>query len=190
MSASVDLPHKHPISVDDFQQMGHYGILMPNARVELIDGDIIDMAPIGSFHSGIVTYLIQAFSSQLDPKQAIVSAQNPMVLGDYSAPQPDLLILTPRPDFYRDSHATAADVKLLIEVSDTTLKFDRETKIPLYAQHGISETWIVNAKEQRVELYRSPNAANALYEDMKIVLEGSITPVHLALEIDVSSIFG
>lgn len=135
--------------------MGAAGIFRPTDCVELIEGAIIDMAPIGSAHAGVVGLL----NNRLVPAvagQAIVNVQNPVVLGDHSEPQPDLSVLRPRPDFYRSSHPTPPDVMLLIEVAETSIDFAREIKLPLYARHGVPEVWLVDLQQRVLTIHRAP----------------------------------
>jgi Uma2 family endonuclease len=157
MSAVPHYPQRHPISVDEYLRMGEAGVFAPEARLELIEGEIIEMPPIGSPHAGTVA-LLDRLLARAAGDQAFVWVQNPLRLGERSMPQPDLALLKPRPDSYRRSHPTAADVLLAIEVSDTTARFDMETKLPLYARHGIRELWIVDLNEQAIRVYREPGA--------------------------------
>ena len=134
--------------------MGRTGILAPDERIELIDGELIAMAPIGAQHLQTVNRLTRALIAAVGDA-AIVSVQNPVVLADDSEPQPDVSLL-------RKESETAVripdanDVLLVIEVADTTLQYDRTIKLPLYAKHGIREVWIVNVKDGVVEIYRQP----------------------------------
>ncbi|MCI0640738.1 MAG: Uma2 family endonuclease [Gemmataceae bacterium] len=136
--------------------MAETGVIKPDARVELLDGQIIDMMPIGPFHGGTVNTLIQLFS-ELAKKRYLVSAQNPVRLNDHSEPEPDLMLLKPKADNYKSRHPKPGDVFLIIEVADSTLEFDREEKIPAYGAAGISEAWLVNLPEQKIEVYREPH---------------------------------
>ncbi|MGH8548749.1 MAG: Uma2 family endonuclease [Methylococcales bacterium] len=156
MSASTALPYKpHRLSVADYYRMAEVGILSVEDHVELIEGELIDMPPIGILHAGTVDYLVNLLSLAAG-KQAIIRTQNPIVLGLFSEPQPDITLLRARADYYRSSHPGPADILLIIEVADTTLRFDREFKIPLYAQHGIPESWVVDLNKQLLHVYRQP----------------------------------
>ena len=115
------------------------------------------MAPIGSRHAGVVGQLTQIFARQ-DPR-ALVWVQNPLPLPPDSELLPDLMLLAPSPDFYKTAAPTAADVLLLIEVADTTLTYDRDYKLPLYARHGVPEAWIVNIAEACIEVHAEPAPA-------------------------------
>ena len=138
--------------------MAETGVLQPDARVELLDGEIIDMSPIGSFHGGVTNCLNEIFTAA-SKRRWVTAVQNPVRLDDHSEPQPDLVLLKPTPDFYRRQHPGPADVYLLIEVSDSSLSIDREAKLPAYGRAGIAEVWIVNLIDQTVEVYREPHFA-------------------------------
>ena len=147
---------RHRFSVDAYRRMGETGILLPADRIELVDGEIVEMAPGGSPHVGVVFALNRLFT-QATPRGVIVSVQSPIQMGDRSEPQPDLALLRSRPDGYRAPPLPAAsDVFLIIEVSDTSLRYDREVKLPLYARHGVPEVWIVDLTARAVEIYRKP----------------------------------
>ena len=148
-------PRRHRLSVDDYHRMGEAGLFGPGERVELIDGEIIDMAPIGSSHSGIVNRLTRLFVAAIG-ERAIVSVRNPIVLPEHSEPEPDIAVLRPREDFYADATARAGDVLLAIEVADATLAYDRDVKLPLYARHGVPETWSIDVGGARVTRHDAP----------------------------------
>ena len=160
MSAVHDVvlqyPQRHAVSVAEYLRMADSGVFAPEARLELIEGEIVEMAPIGSPHAGTVKILLRQFT-RLAGDMAIVSVQDPVVVGDRSMPQPDVALLTPRADSYTRSHPTAAEVVLVVEVADTTLRFDLGTKIPLYARFGIAEAWVVDLQEQAVRVFRDPS---------------------------------
>lgn len=151
----VFTPQRRKLSADQFEQMGRTGILGPDARVELLDGEMIEMAPIGSRHAAAVAFLTRHFTRAVGDA-ALVWPQNPLRLADDSEPQPDLMLLRPAADRYRAAHPRPADVLLLIEVADATLAFDRESKLPLYARHGVAEVWILDLNGERLEVYRDP----------------------------------
>jgi Uma2 family endonuclease len=148
-------PSRHLISVDAFHRMGEAGILGPADRVELIDGEIIDMSPIGALHAAIVARLASSFSQRLG-EAAVIRCQNPVRLDDMSEPEPDIAILRPRADFYMTAHPGPADVLLVIEVADTSLAYDLGTKVPLYVRHGIPEVWVIDAATRRTRVFRQP----------------------------------
>lgn len=136
--------------------MAETGVLKPDARVELLDGKIIDMSPIGPFHGGVTKYLNQIFSAAAKGRW-ITQVQDPVRLDDHSEPEPDLALLKPVADFYRRRHPQPEDVFLLVEVSDSTLEADQENKLPAYGRAGVPEVWIVNLNELTIEVYREPN---------------------------------
>jgi len=146
----------HRFKVQEYYRMAETGILRPDARVELFNGRIIDMSPIGPFHGGLVKCLIRIYT-RLAQGRWQVAAQDPLRLDDHSEPEPDFMLLRPSPDDYKGRHPRPDDVFLLIEVSDTTLDYDREEKIPAYARAGIAEVWIVNLNNVSVEVYRDPH---------------------------------
>jgi Uma2 family endonuclease len=149
--------------------MAEFGFLKPDARVELIDGAIHDMSPIGPTHSGVVIRLIRLFTFRVKGRW-LVSAQNPVGLDNYSEPQPDLVLLKPAPDDYVSHHPTPDDVFLLIEVADSSLEFDRNKKLPVYARTGIPELWIINLQESTIEVYREPHFTG--YEKKTVLRAG------------------
>lgn len=162
-------PALHRFSTEDYHRLAELGILSPDARVELIDGAIHDMSPIGPFHSGMVNRLIRLFSLRAKGRW-IVSAQNPVGLDNFSEPQPDLLLLSPAPDDYVSHHPTPHDVFLLIEIADSSLEFDQNKKLPIYARAGIVELWIVNLHESVIEIYREPHFTG--YEKKTVLRPG------------------
>ena len=145
-------------TVGQYHQMIETGILTDRDRVELLQGEIIEMSPIGRQHAACVDRLTELLVRELGFR-AIVRVQNPFQLSDSSEPQPDFAILQRRPDFYANGHPQPHDVYAVVEVSDTTIEFDRTVKMPLYAQNGIAEVWIVDLNAPRVEVYREPNAS-------------------------------
>ena len=153
MNALQEPMSKRALSVTEYHLMGDVGIFAPGERVELIEGEIINMPPIGSTHSGIVDHLNRLLVRAVGDK-AIVRVQNPVVLSDLSEPEPDFALLKPRDNFYKDATPSASDVLLLIEVADSTLRYDRDIKAPLYARHGIPETWIIDIANAQVTIYR------------------------------------
>lgn len=147
---------KHRFTVKEYYRMAETGVLRPDARVELLKGEIIDMSPIGPFHGGVTNYLIQIFTAASKGRW-LTTVQNPVRLDDHSEPQPDVMLLKPVGDYYRRRHPQPADVFLLVEVSDSSLTTDREDKIPAYGRAGIAEVWIIDLNELTVEVYREPH---------------------------------
>jgi Uma2 family endonuclease len=157
MSARVENAYRrHRLTVADYHRMGEAGVFAHEARVELIEGEVIDMAPIGSRHAGTVSLLIARFGACLG-EHGILWPQNPVVLDSRSEPQPDFAILRPRGDFYRLSHPRPNDILLLIEVSETTLRYDQEVKLRLYARAAIPEVWIVDLESSVLLVYTEPD---------------------------------
>jgi Uma2 family endonuclease len=168
---------RHRIDIDEYYHMAGRGLLARDARVELIDGEIIDMSPIGSPHAATVNTLAHLFNLAVGA-HALVSIQAPVRLDRFSEPQPDLALLAVRADKYWRSHPTAANVFLIVEVSDSTLRYDRETKVALYARHGIPEVWIVDLENRELHIFRSP--AEGCYLDVESIPDpGVMTPALL-----------
>ncbi|HEY3137418.1 MAG TPA: Uma2 family endonuclease [Blastocatellia bacterium] len=152
MSAQVQ---KHYFSVSEYYQMAQAGILSEDDRVELIEGEVFEMSPIGKHHAARVDRLNAALNRKFQDK-AIVRVQGPIRLDDFSEPQPDIALLRPRDDFYSNSHPTPADVLLIIEVADTSAEYDRSLKLPLYARAGIPETWLMVLPKDTIEVHSHP----------------------------------
>jgi len=147
----------HQFSIEDYHRLVETGILTEDDRVELIEGMIIDMTPIGSKHASCVYYLSNTLFEKVQ-KRAIVAVQNPIDLSvEQSEPEPDIALLKKREDFYRDAHPKSEDILLIIEVADRSIEHDRNIKIPLYAKSLICEVWLVNLMENNLEVYRDPS---------------------------------
>jgi len=156
MSAiTATLPHRK-FTVDEYHYFIEQGVFKPEERIELWEGEFIEMSPIGKRHAACVNYLIEFLRDVLE-KTVIISPQNPIVLNDFSEPQPDICILQRRDDFYRNTSAMANDVLLVMEVADTTVKYDRDIKFPRYAANGIKEAWLIDLENNRVEIHSEPN---------------------------------
>lgn len=170
-------PARRKFTVEEYACMGAAGILREDERVELIEGEIIEMPPISSGHSGGVGGLAELFYERLR-RRAIVWVQNPILLSEHSEPQPDIAILRRRESFYRDRHPEPTDVLLVIEVSHSSLAYDRDVKIPLYAAAGIPEAWLARVRMQRLYIYRNPDPAGGLYRDVHTVGPGeTVSPL-------------
>ena len=152
--------------------MAEVGLLAPDARVELIEGEIIDMAPIGIHHCSVVDRLNQWLMSAVSQK-AIVRVQGSFRLSGFTEPQPDIIVLKPREDFYWSRFATGEDTLLVIEVSDSTFRYDRKIKVPLYARYGIPEYWIVEIEHARLHFFRS--VADGRYTDISVASTPGVT---------------
>ena len=163
----------------EYHRMGEVGILKPTDRVELIRGEIVQVSPIGPRHAAFVNNLTRLLVLRVGGR-AIVSVQNPVVVSDYSEPQPDLALLRPRATVpYKASEATSEDVLLLIEVAETSIGYDRTTKLRLYAEAGAPEYWIVDGTTERVEIHRAPDGQR--YRDVEAVAgDASVSPQALA----------
>jgi len=164
---------RHVVTVDDYYRMAEVGLLGPEDRVELIEGEIIDMTPIGTAYAGRVDRLNDFLSRSLHGR-AIVRVQGPVRLGRRSEPQPDLAVLHYRDDFYASAHPGPADLLLIIEVADTTARYDRDVKVPLYARQGIGEVWLVDLETGGVEVYREPE--QGAYRRVERLKEGMLAP--------------
>src|SRR5438128_7324468 len=154
MAVDVEITRRR-FTVDEYHRMLDARILTENDRVELVRGEIVQMAPIGSRHAGCVAALNQWFVTALRGR-AILWPQNPITLPPDSEPQPDIVLVRPRADFYRSQHPGVDDVLLVVEVADTTYRYDRRVKLPLYAERGIREVWIVNLEGDALEVHRTP----------------------------------
>lgn len=165
---------RHRVTVAEYYRMAEAGVLAPDARVELIEGEIVDMAPMRSGHAAAVSRLFATIVTAVGLR-AVATCRTPLHLSDRSEPEPDLMLLRPRTDFYRTAHPTAADVLLLIEVADTTLAYDRGIKIPLYARHGVGEVWIIDLDNKLVRFFRQP--AGDTYADITATETPGVTPI-------------
>ena len=152
--AGVAIP-RHRFTVDDFARLGEAGIFAEDDRVELIDGEVRDMTPIGPPHAWIVNRLFRRLVLQLGDR-AWVSAQNPLRLDGHTEPQPDLVVARGGGDDYAERHPEAGDVLLVVEVADSSLRYDRAEKMPRYARAGIPEAWLVDVAGRAVTVYSVP----------------------------------
>lgn len=146
----------HKYTADEYQVMGETGILTQEDRVELIDGEIVAMPPIGSQHQENVDGLTELFVFRFS-SVARIRVQGPVRLRERGEPEPDLMLLRRREGSYRSAHPEPEDVLLAVEVADTSLRYDRRVKLPYYALHGIPETWLINLREEVVEVHRAPS---------------------------------
>ena len=168
---------RRSFTVGEYHRMAEAGILGEDDRVELIDGQVVAMTPIGPDHGSCVNRL-NALFAPLAGRQATVSVQNPVLLGEHQEPQPDITLLRYRADGYRARHPEASEVLLVIEVGDTSVETDRRTKIPLYARTGIPEAWLVNLPGDTIECYCEPTSDG--YADIRTLKHGeTLTPVRL-----------
>jgi Uma2 family endonuclease len=146
---------RHAFTVDEWHRMGEAGLFGDSARMEVLDWEVIEMSPIGSPHASCVArltfLLIEAVGSR-----ALIFPQSPVALDPYSEPQPDIAALAPRPEGYSRSHPDPSEIRLLIEVADSTLAFDRDVKSRVYARSGVRQTWIVDLAGDQVLVMGSP----------------------------------
>ncbi|MCP4398639.1 MAG: Uma2 family endonuclease [bacterium] len=185
---AVQVHHK-TFCVDEYHRMAEAGIFSHNEHVELISGEIIAMVPIGSYHASQVDKFTRFFVKNIAEK-AIVRVQNPIYIDEHSEPEPDVVLVKPRTDFYAAHHPEPKDVLLIVEVSDSSLDYDRDVKLPIYAHAGIQESWIVNLQEACVEVHSEPSKHG--YAAMRKYYHGKkITPAMFPnVSIAVDDIFG
>lgn len=164
------------ITTEEYHRMADAGILTEDDRVELIEGELVTMSPIGSDHTGMVNWLTRTLVLAVGDR-AIVSVQNPVRLNSRSEPQPDFALLRPRPDDYRSVTPAPDDVLLIIEIANSSLNYDRTVKRPLYARSGIPEFWIVDLSGQEVEVCRG--LADGAYRAVVRVGRGGALEPHL-----------
>jgi Uma2 family endonuclease len=187
--AMEDVPRRHRITVEEYHRMAEVGLLAPDARVELIEGEIIYMPPIGSRHAAAVRRLDKLLHRSI-AERAIVSCQASLQLGDLNEPQPDFALLAWREDFYEQRNPTAFDTLLVIEVSDTTLRQDLHRKMSLYARHAIPELWVIDVERKQLHAFRNPTGET--YADASTPDKPGIMPIAAlpGVTVDLSSLFG
>ncbi|MEM7556237.1 MAG: Uma2 family endonuclease [Cyanobacteria bacterium P01_A01_bin.84] len=174
---------RRKFTVEQFHKMAESGILNEDDRVELIRGEIIEMAAIGTKHAACVNRLNNVLPRKLGDK-VVMNIQNPVGLDDSSQPQPDVVLLQPREDFYASAHPQPQDVFLIIEVADSTIKYDREVKVPLYSQKGITEVWLVDITSECVEVYWEP--VNDAYKEVQKFSRNESLFIHAFNDINIS----
>ncbi len=179
----------HRFTVGDYYRMSEIGLLAPDARVELIDGEIIDMTPIGSMHCGTVDWMTALFHKTVS-QHALIRTQGVVALSGFSEPQPDIALLEKRDDFYRKAHPGAPETRLIVEVSDSSLRTDQMVKIPLFAHFHIPEVWIVDLLNERLHFYRSPRDGD--YTDISFTANPGLTALSAFpdITVDLSDLFG
>lgn len=184
------LPLTHRFSIDDFLRMAETGILHDDDRVELIEGEIVEMSPIGPPHQGVVDWFTRAFITRLG-ERAIVRIQGPISIPKWSMPQPDVIVLVARADFYRKGHPEPpGDVALVIEVSDSTVAYDRRVKLPLYARSGVTEAWIVDLPAGLVQVCREPGPHGYGFS-VEVLPGGTVSPLAFPdVTLEVADILG
>ena len=157
---------RHVFTVDEFARMGEAGVFAEEDRVELIDGEICEMTPIGPRHAVVVNVLAELLITRLAGK-AYVSIQNPVRLDRHTEPQPDLTVARRRLDAYADRHPEAGDILLVVEVADSSLRYDRVEKVPRYGRADIPETWLVNLSAETVTVYTGPGPGGYANEQIR-----------------------
>ncbi|MCM8749968.1 Uma2 family endonuclease [Thermomicrobiaceae bacterium CFH 74404] len=179
---------KHRFTVSEYRRMVEAGIFGEDDRVELLEGEIVQMSPIGSRHAACVARLTTLLARLHD--RAIPWVQNPVVLGEYSELQPDITLLRFREDFYAQTLPGPHDVLLLIEVADSSVEYDQEIKVPLYSRAGVAEVWLVNLVQQRVTVYGAPSPVG--YQEVRVATPGeTVSPRSFPeLEISVGELLG
>jgi Uma2 family endonuclease len=177
-------------TVEEYHRMAEAGILSEDDQVELIEGEIVEMSPIGSRHAAAVKRLLNLFLPAQAAGRAILSVRDPIRLGRRSEPQPDVALLRPREDFYASEHPGPEDVLLIVEVAEHSAGYDRGVKVPLYARYGVVEVWVVDLLRGVVEVYRGPEGEG--YREVRVVGRGEvITPLQLPdLHVPVDQILG
>ncbi|MFK7807955.1 MAG: Uma2 family endonuclease [Saprospiraceae bacterium] len=184
MTAYID---QFKFTVEEYYKLAEVGIIKDSDHVELIDGQIVTMSPIKSFHAGIVNRIVRLLS-EFNGKKILVSPQNPIHLSTHSEPEPDIIIAKFKADDYISEHPTPEDIYCLIEVSDTTLLKDREIKQPLYAKANIPEYWIINLVDKQIEIFRQPK--NGEYHFRQIISEAGVIRLEaLNLELQYGDVF-
>ena len=160
---------KHYFNVKEYHRMAEVGLLSSDSCVELIEGEVIEMSAVCSTHAGTVNRS-SAFLSRKLGDTVIISVQNPIRLNAFSEPQPDLALLKPRKDFYSTSHPSPEDVLVIVEVSDTSVEYDRDLKLPLYARAGITEAWLMILGKELIDVHSQPG--NGKYQKVQRLKRG------------------
>jgi Uma2 family endonuclease len=181
-----ELPRRHRITVEHFYRMAEAGLFAEDERVELVDGEVIDVPPMGHAHAGVLDYLAKMIMSSVGAR-AIVRQQLPLRLGEDSEPLPDIAVARLRDDLYMRAHPAGTETLLVIEISSTTLHFDRTFKVPMYARHGVPEVWVVDVGGLHVHRYRSP-MDNQYASTTTLPLATRISLDALGCEIDLQSL--
>ena len=176
------------ITVDEYDHMIQAGIFSEDVQLELIEGELIKMSSIGSGHASTIRLITRLLYAQASA-QAIIAVQDPIRLAR-SEPQPDLALLRPRPDGYKDSHPQPADILLVIEVADTSVDYDRTVKVPLYGRSGIAEVWLFDLIEGVVEVYRNPAATGYRSKQTYAAGDGLTAEALPGLTLSVAEILG
>ncbi len=172
---SVQVNRRH-FTVGEYERMSETGLLTERDRVELIEGEMLEMSPIDSRHAAYLDRLVNLLANSGILKDVIMRVQSPIRLNDFSEPQPDMTLLQPRADFYVAQHPLPADVLLVVEVADTSAEYDRRIKVPLYARAGIPEVWLIDLTAEVVEVYAQPQHGE--YQTTQQVGRGATVKAH------------
>ncbi len=167
--SDTPLPVRFKLTVEQYHRMAELGILREDERVELLDGELIAMPAIGSLHGGLVSRLTRLLV-QRGGDRVVVSPQNSLILSDVSEPQPDFAVLQWRADDYTSRTPAAANALLVIEVSDSTLRYDRDVKRRFYAEAGVREFWVIDVHARQILVHRDP--AGQLYRSAQTLTVG------------------
>jgi Uma2 family endonuclease len=185
----IEAVERYRFTVDQYHRMGEVGIFSPDCRVELVNGEIFEMSPINPWHSGVLNRLNHRFVTGLGDR-AVVHVQNPTIADRRSEPQPDVMRLEPRDDFYGTAHPTPEDALLVVEVAEASLAHDRRRKLPVYARVGVVEAWIVNRRADAIEVFRDPSPTG-YREQLRRVRGDDIAPAAFPdLRLSVDDILG
>lgn len=177
---TAEFPMRHLLNVKDYYTLWEMGRL--ESHVELIEGEIYTMSPIGSHHAGITALLTKILSRACN--DVLVNPQNPLHLSEYSEPEPDLCLLKGSGEEYLQRLPTADDVLVLIEVSDSTLKYDLETKATLYAKHAIPVYWVIDLQNKQLIIHRQPE--NAVYGDIEVLTKEQLMDIEILPDVFIS----
>jgi Uma2 family endonuclease len=176
------------ITVDEYYRMSEVGLLAPDIRTELIEGEIIEMGRMGSPHAGKVGQLTHLIVPVLG-YSAQIRVRLPVHLDDYSEPMPVLAVVRPQKDFYASRHPESADTLLIVEVSDSSLRFDRDVKVPLYSRHQVPEVWLLDLSRDRMHFFRAPRDGTytevSFMDDPKVVALSALPEI----TVDLSGLF-
>ena len=189
MEATETVNPIHRVSVEQVHRMIEAGVFADGDRVELIDGEMRDMSPIGSPHGGCTDKLTMTFAAGLAGK-AIVRIQGALVLGDGTEVYPDLLVLKQRDDWYRQSNPAGEDALLVIEVADSSLSFDLGVKLPKYARAGVPRYWVIDVKGHAVHDHRNPDRFGGRYRQLDLLTDGllSVRIEDVDIQVDVGEL--
>lgn len=158
-------PEIRRLSVQDYHRMAEAGILAPDERIELIEGQLFQMAPKGTLHSATITRIKRMLEARLGDR-ALLRFQDPVRLSNDSEPEPDVAVVQVHPLDYEDHHPEPEEIYWVIEVSDRTLKRDRELKVPAYARSGVAECWVLDLKTSQLYVYCQPSSNGYLSEQV------------------------